>query len=117
MSDSEMSSSLSGYASENESEQEREEMNQHFKEFFYKGKDFSPCNKEYENPMNLIADIGTLSDAIENGFEDNEALHQAEDWLIQTFFHHIAEDTYDSDTIKKIGTLFANLPEYEKWYA
>jgi hypothetical protein len=117
MSDSEMSSRLSNYASENESEQEKDEIDERFKNFFYSGKDFTPCNKEYENPNNLIGDIATLSDAIENGFEDNEALHQVEDWLIQTFIYHIAKETYDNDTIKKIAILFADLPEYEKWYA
>jgi hypothetical protein len=116
MSDSESEMS-SNYESDNESEQEKDEMNAHFKEFFYKGKDFSPCNKKYENPNNLISDITTLSDAIENGFEDNKVLHQVEDWLIQTFIYHISKETYDNDTIRKIGTLFINLPKYEKWYA
>jgi hypothetical protein len=116
-SESEMSSHLSNYESDNESEQEKDEIDERFNNFFYKDKDFTPCNKEYENPMNLIADIETLSDAIENGFEDNEVLHQVEDWLIQTFFYHISKETYYSDTIKKIATLFADLPEYEKWYA
>jgi hypothetical protein len=35
MSDSEMSSRLSGYASENESEQEKDEIEERFKNFFY----------------------------------------------------------------------------------
>ena len=116
MSDSESEMS-SNYESDNESEQEKDEMNAHFKEFFYKGKDFSPFNIDYRNPNNLISDITTLSDAIENGFEDNEVLHQVEDWLIQTFIYHISKETYDNDIIKKIAILLADLPDYEKWYA
>ncbi len=112
-SESEMSSRLSNYDSDNDDS----ENDKRFKNFFYKGKDFTPFNKEYENPINLITDIGNLSDAIENGFEDNESIHKVEDWLIQTFIYHISKETYDSNTIKKIAILFADIPEYEKWYA
>ena len=116
MSDSESEMS-SNYDFENESETEQKEIDDFFKKFFYSGKDFTPCNKKYENPNNLISDITTLSDAIENGFEDNEVLHQVEDWLIQTFIYHISKETYDNDIIKKIAILLADLPDYEKWYA
>ncbi len=116
MSDSE-SSGLSNYESENESENEQNQIDECFRNFFYKGKDFSYSNLDYENPLNLISDIITLREALENNIQDWEALHVLEDTLLRTFVYHISEGTYDTDTIKKISTLFIGIPDYCKWYA
>jgi hypothetical protein len=91
--------------------------NERFNKFFNGNKDFTPFNKEYKNPLNLISDIRTLTEAIENDYQDQEMLHQVEDWLLATFVYHISKGTYDSNMIKKISTFFVQIPDYEKWYA
>lgn len=108
------SSKLSNYKSDNESEEEMNELDEAIQEFLYSDDD--EHSSRYKSLTRLSNDIEFLSEIINDGCSDLEALHSKEDTLMKAFIYNIYKQNYDTDEIHKVAKMFREIPSYTKYY-
>ena len=110
-----VSSKLSSYKSDNESEEEMNEIDEAIQCFLYSEDD--EHSARYKSLTRLENDIEFLSEIIKDGCDDLEALHCKEDTLMKAFIYNISKRNYNTDDIDNVAKLFTQIPSYDKYYS